>query len=144
MRSQSNHITEDISKVLKTNNSSKPKLQEPDPFNGSDSHKLCTLILQCKLNFPDHKDLFEDNTDKVNYVFSYLKGTAVDCFESAILNPIEPQWLSDFDPFIEELEANFGTYDPVREAEAELEGLSRTGFLIMTKEQEGRDQPRKD
>src|SRR5882724_5671137 len=35
-----------ISKVLKTNNSSKLKLQEPDPFDGSDSHKLCTLILQ--------------------------------------------------------------------------------------------------
>jgi len=32
-------------------------------------------------------------------------------------------WLSDFDLFLEELEANFGTYDPVGEAEAELEGL---------------------
>src|SRR5882724_1143494 len=33
-------FTEAISKVLKMNNSSKPKLREPDPFNGSDSHKL--------------------------------------------------------------------------------------------------------
>src|SRR5882724_1450303 len=30
---------------------------------------------------------------------------------------------SDFNLFIEELEANFRTYDPVREAEAELDGL---------------------
>jgi len=44
-------FTEAISKVLKTNNSSKPKIWEPDPFNGSDSHKLCTFILQSKLNF---------------------------------------------------------------------------------------------
>ena len=34
-----------------------------------------------------------------------------------------PTWASDFDLFIEELEANFRTYDPVGEAEAELEGL---------------------
>src|SRR5882724_4489189 len=104
-------------------NSSKPKLWEPDLFDGSNSQKLCTFIPQCKLNFGDCKDMFEDDTNKVTYVLSFLKGTALDCSESAILDPIEPQWLSDFDLFIEELEANFRTYDPVREAEAELEGL---------------------
>src|SRR5882724_12026130 len=67
--------------------------------------------------------MFEDNTDKVNYVLSYLKDTALDCFESAILDPIEPLWLSDFNLFVEELEANFRTYNPVGEEEAELEGL---------------------
>src|SRR5882724_6461449 len=35
-------FAEAISKVLKMNNSSKPKLWEPDPFNGSDPHKLRT------------------------------------------------------------------------------------------------------
>src|SRR5882724_9676089 len=67
--------------------------------------------------------MFEDNTNKVNYVLSYLKGTALDCFESAILDPIEPLWLSYFDLFAQELKANFGTYNPVHEAEAKLEGL---------------------
>src|SRR5882724_282511 len=116
-------FAEAIGKVLKSNNSSKAKLQELDPFDGSDSRKLRTFILQCKLNFQDCKDLFEDDTDKVNYVLSFLKGTALDCFESAILDPIEPLWLSDFDLFLEELKANFRTYDPVGEAEAELKGL---------------------
>jgi len=116
-------FAEAIGKVLKSNSNSKAKLREPDPFNGSDSRKLRTFILQCKLNFRDRKDLFEDDTDKVNYVLSFLKGTALDCFESAILDPVEPAWLSDFDLFLEELEANFGTYDPIGEAEAELEGL---------------------
>ena len=41
--------------------------------------------------------MFEDETDKVNYVLSYLKGTALDCFKSAILDPIKPLWLLDFD-----------------------------------------------
>src|SRR5882724_2271640 len=83
-------FAEAIRKVLKTNNSSKPKIQEPDPFNSSNSHKLRTFILQCKLNFQDRKDLFEDDANKVNYVLSFLKGTALDCFESAILDLVEP------------------------------------------------------
>src|SRR5882724_976664 len=94
-KAEANTFAEAIGKVLKMN-SSKPKLQEPDPFDGSDSCKLCTFILQCKLNFQDHKYMFEDNTKKVNYVLSYLKGTDLYCFESAILDPIEPQWLSYF------------------------------------------------
>jgi len=57
-----------ISKVLKSNNNSKPKLREPDPFDGYDPRKLRTFILQCKLNFWDRKDMFEYDTDKVNYV----------------------------------------------------------------------------
>src|SRR5882724_8317717 len=81
-KSEATAFTEAISKALKKNNSSKPKLREPDPFDGSNSCKICTFILQCKLNFQDHKDLFADNTDKVNYVLSFLKGTALDCFES--------------------------------------------------------------
>jgi len=41
-----------INKIVRVNYSfSKPKLQEPEPLNSSDSHKLHTFILQCKLNF---------------------------------------------------------------------------------------------
>ena len=75
------------------------------------------------MNFRDRKDLFWDDSTKVNYILSYLKGPALDCFEPRLLEPIEPMWLSDYDLFISELEANFGTYDPIAEAEAELEGL---------------------
>src|SRR5882672_1661800 len=101
----------------------KAKLREPDPFDGYNSQKLRTCILQCRLNFRDHPDLFKDDKSKVNYVLSYLKGTALDCFKSAILDPNEPPWASDFCLFSKELTSNFGTYDPVGEAEAELEGL---------------------
>src|SRR5882724_6449395 len=72
---------------------SKPKLREPDTFDGSNPQKLHTLILQCKLNFHDRKDLFEDETAKVNYALSYLKGIALDCFEPALLDPNPPVWL---------------------------------------------------
>src|SRR5882724_1483668 len=115
-----------IDKIVKANygsSNSKPKLQEPDPFDSSDSRKLRTFILQCKLNFQDHPDQFQDDTKKVNYILSHLKGSALYCFEPALLDPIEPIWLLDLNLFIEELETNFGTYNPVGEAEAELKGL---------------------
>ena len=112
-----------INDLVKSNPPSRVKIREPDPFDGSDPKKLRTFLLQCKLNFRDRKDLFKDETTKVNYVLSYLKGSALDCFEPGLLDPIEPAWCSDFDLFSEELEANFGTFDPIGEAEAELEGL---------------------
>src|SRR5882724_2019425 len=119
-------FTKAIYKIFKANygsSKSKLKLWEPDPFNGSDSQKLRTFILQCKLNFRDHLNQFQDDTTKVNYILSHLKGSTLDCFEPALLDPIEPIWLLDLNLFIEEFETNFGTYDPVGEAEAELEGL---------------------
>ena len=56
-------------------------------------------------------------------MLSCLKGSALECFEPALLDSVEPLWLSDFDLFLEELQTNFGVYDPVGEAEAELEEL---------------------
>jgi len=56
-------------------------------------------------------------------MLSFLKGSALDCFEPALLDPNEPIWLSDLTLFIEELKTKFGTYDPIGEAEAELEAL---------------------
>jgi len=112
-----------VSMIIGNDSGSKPKLWEPDPFDGSDSRKLRTFILQCKLNFRDRPDMFKSDTAKVNYMLSFLKGSALDCFEPALLDPNEPIWLSDLTLFIEELETNFGTYDPVSKAEAELEAL---------------------
>src|SRR6266481_2535346 len=48
---------------------------------------------------------------------------ALDCFEPTLLETPKPMWLSDFALFIEDLEASFGSYDPIGEAEAKLEGL---------------------
>src|SRR5467141_4521522 len=64
--SEAQKFAKAIGEIVKTGSPSKPKLQEPDPFDGSDSQKLCTFILQCKLNFRDHPDLFQDDKSKVN------------------------------------------------------------------------------
>ena len=60
---------------------------------------------------------------KVNYILSFLKGPALDCFEPRLLKLNEPAWLSDYNLFITEPKVNFSTYDPIAGVEAELEGL---------------------
>src|SRR5882724_10444662 len=63
-----NSLAKAINNLVKSNTStSRPTLHKPDPFNGSDPCKLRTFILQCKLNFRDRKDQFENEEDKVNY-----------------------------------------------------------------------------
>ena len=112
-----------INALVQSNIPSRVKLREPNTFDGSDPKKLCTFLLHCKLNFRDHPDLFPDGTIKVNCILSYLKGSALECFKPGLLDPTMHTWASDFDLFVAELEANFGTYDPVGDAEAELKGL---------------------
>jgi len=93
--------------------------------------QLCTFILQCKLNFQDHKALFEDNTNKVNYVLSFLKGTALDCFESTILDPIEPIWLLVFNLFFEELKANLETMIQLAKQKLNLKDFTCTKAIKL-------------
>ena len=112
-----------INAIVKLNIPSKVKLCDPDAFDRSNPRKLCTFLLQCKLNFHNHRDHFQDNSVKVSYVLSFLKGSASECFEPRLLADNKPAWLSDFRLFVQELESNFGTYNPVGEAKAELEAL---------------------
>jgi hypothetical protein len=95
-------------------------------FDGSNSRKLQPFLLQCHLNFWDRPNAFSSGSAEVAYALSYLKGTALDWFEPALLeaNPInEPIWLSNYEEFISELKVNFGPYDPKGEAENKLENL---------------------
>jgi len=58
---------------------------------------------------------------KVNYVLSYLKGTALDCFKSAILDPDKPDGLLISNWLPANLLSNFGTMTQSAKQEAELE-----------------------
>ena len=124
-----------INVIIKSNNLSKVKLHDPDAFDGYNPCKLCTFLLQCKLNFHDRQDHFQDNSVKVSYILSFLKGTALECFKPRLLVDNKPVWLSNFRLFVQELESNFGTYDPIGEAKAELEALhmqEKTRYFVTS------------
>src|SRR6266481_2367209 len=80
-QSKAEALASTIDRVVKSNLPNKVKLWDPDLFDRSNTQKLRTFVLQCKLNFHDRSNLFQDDTMKVNYMLSYLKGMASDCFE---------------------------------------------------------------
>ena len=100
------------------------KVQDPDPFNGSDPKKLQGFLLECKLNFWAQLKAFCMENAKVNYAMSFLKGTALDYFERFLDTPNdEPAWLEDYELFIEELLINFSPYDAFADTKVELDAL---------------------
>src|SRR6266581_2268729 len=103
------------------------KVHEPDQFDGSDTRKLRTFFVQCKLNFQDRPCTFATDTAKVVFVLSYLKGAALDWFEPDLLHGPQAHhspWMDDYSEFVFELECNFGPHDPIGDAEHLLASLS--------------------
>jgi len=101
-----------------------PKLREPNTFDGSNANKLHTFIFQCGLHFQDRANVFSNDLTKVTYALSFLTGSALGWFEPALLEGLAPPWISDWDLFYHELETNFGLFNLVGEAKANIEILT--------------------
>ena len=101
------------------------RLREPDShtFDGLDVNKLRVFILQCSLHFQDHANAFSSGRAKVAYTLSYLTGPALGWFKPRLFAPSLPAWVHHWDLFCTELESNFGPFNPVGEAEAEIKTL---------------------
>jgi hypothetical protein len=103
------------------------KVREPDPFDGSDSAKLRTFLVQLRLSFNDRPRAFADDRNKINFAISYLKGIALAHFENSLIEPDltnPPAWSDNYEAFVSELKTYFGSTDLVGEAESKLENLS--------------------
>ena len=81
------------------------------------------FILQCSLHFQDRANTFSTGRAKVAYTLSYLMGPALGWFEPGLFTLSPPTWVHHWDLFHTELESNFSPFDPVGEAEAEIETL---------------------
>ena len=104
-------------------NSARTKVQEPDVFDGLDTHKSQPFLVQCTLNFRNHPDTFYTDIAKVTFTLSYLKGTVLDWFKPLLTSGLNPAWLDDYSNFVSELRKNFGPHDPEGKGEANLENL---------------------
>ena len=105
---------------------SRSKVREPDPFDGTDTTKLRTFLVQLQLNFNDQPRAFSEDRRKVNFAISYLKGIALAHFENMLIKPdlIHPAaWDDNYKEFVSELKTYFGAPDIIREAESKLENL---------------------
>ena len=91
-------------------------------------------MVQCKLNFRDCLKNFLQDSNRVNFTISFLKGTALEWFELAILREsAEEDWLEDWDLFLWELKTNFGLFNPTRDTEVEIDHLCMKDLHCVTK-----------
>ena len=86
-------------------------------------NKLRVFILQCGLHFQDRANAFSTGRARVAYALSYLTGPALGWFEPGLFALSPPAWVHHWDLFHTELESNFGPFDLVGEAEAEIKTL---------------------
>ena len=76
------------------------KAEEPDTFDGSNPKKLNNFILLCNLYFCNNPTYSNDEL-KVTFALSYLRGTALEYFELAILDSDDtPNWMDDWSTFL--------------------------------------------
>jgi len=89
--------------------------KEPDLFSGGSPDKLHAFIFQCQIYFCACEEEFREDTDKIFFAISYLRGIALDYFKPYIN---EPDPLQDFDfldswsAFVQKLSNTFGSYSP--------------------------------
>jgi len=108
---------------------SRVKPRSPNTFNGSDPGKLDDFIFQCSMYIVLHGQDFPDEASKVAFMLSYLKGSALDWFQTAAthsssgLGLMSTAWLSSTPVFIDELHRLFGPRNPVNKATIRIENL---------------------
>ena len=116
-----------ITSLHQPHSTSKPekvKVQEPNTFDGSDPCKLCDFLVSCNLHFLDCPHVFSSDEKKILFILSYLKGAAINWFEPSLMDLTNnTHWMWNFSAFINELESNFGPYNPVSDAEKALTEL---------------------
>ena len=81
------------------------------------------FILQCSLHFQNRANAFTSDRAKVAYALSYLTGPPLGWFKPGLFALSPPAWVHNWDLFRAELESNFSPFDPVGDAEAEIETL---------------------
>ena len=107
---------------------SRAKPHAPDVFDGSDPSKMETFILQCSMYCALRSADFPDESAKVSFMLSYLKGSPLDWFQTELSQSMAgysppPLWFTSVALFTNELTTLFGPRDPVTDATIAIENL---------------------
>ncbi|MBW0465417.1 hypothetical protein O181_005132 [Austropuccinia psidii MF-1] len=103
-----------------------PSIKAPDPFDGTQAHKLRGFIQSCELIFHNAPTNFFSDRKKVLYSTSFLTGRAgkwIEPYLSNISNEDPSYLLNVWQLFEAQLFTMFGDPNEVRKAEKELDNL---------------------
>jgi len=90
-------------------------IKEPDTFSRGNPDNLQAFIFQYQIYFRACEREFLEDTDKIFFAISYLRGIALDYFEPFINEPDPLQdfdFLEDWSAFVQKLSNVFGLYIP--------------------------------
>lgn len=105
-------------------NSSSVKISDPEPFSGGHD-KLHTFLFQCRLKYHASPTKFRDDTIKIAYAVSYLRGPALLWAEPKSKDG-QMQY-QQWDAFEKAITSAFGDPDPTQTARAKLSSLTQKG-----------------
>ena len=115
-------MTEEL-KHRNNTKASKAKSKEPDTFDGSDPRKLNNFLLLCNLYFRNNPS-YSDDDAKVTFALSYLRGTVLEYFEPALMDPDEVlEWMDDWSSFVRNLRVQFRPHALTADAEDSIDNL---------------------
>ncbi|MBW0513262.1 hypothetical protein O181_052977 [Austropuccinia psidii MF-1] len=100
-----------------------PSTKAPDPFDGTQAHKLRVLIQSCKFIFHDDPANFFSERKKVLYSTSFLTGRAgkwIEAYLSNVSNEYPSYLLNNWQFFETQLSTLFGDPNEVMKSEQEL------------------------
>jgi len=100
---------------------------EPDTFSGGTPDNLRAFIFQYQIYFRACEGDFKENSEKIYFAISYLRGIALDCFEPYINEPDPTQsldFLEDWLAFVQKLSNIFGSYSPEDDDEDAIVAIS--------------------
>jgi len=118
--------------VLARNNLPQPwkqhhAIREPDPFSGGSPNKLRAFIFQYQIYFQACEEEFREDSEKIFFAISYLRGIALDYFEPFINepDPYHPlDFLEDWTAFVQWLSNVFRSYLPENNSEDAIVAIS--------------------
>ena len=107
---------------------SKIQQRAPDTFDGTDPGKLETFLFQVDLYMAARESDFPDESTRVSFALSYLKGVPLDWFQGELARVMNdgtdyPPWFTTYSEFANELRRLFSPRDPVNDATNALELL---------------------
>lgn len=109
----------------------KTKVNPPTEYDGSDTKKLRSFLLQCNLVFRANPTHYDTDEKKITFALTYLRGPAQQHFDPYLEAEMEagfdpadhPTFMTNWREFGQELTTTFGDPNPEATAEAELDNL---------------------
>jgi Retrotransposon gag protein len=109
--------------------SSEPKISSPETFDGKDPSQLPDFLLQVNLAFDLQPSRYANESIKVKYAVTYLRGPVLKWVRPLLQANDPPAWVNDFSLFAEELTKIFGDPHIVSSAARSLRKLRQTGTV---------------